>query len=64
MTTATVTITSLLTSVGEVFTTVIGWVGDVGEVIAGNPILMLACIGLPLCGIGIGVFKRLLRTRV
>ena len=59
----TVTMTSLLESVGTVFTTAIGWVGKVGETIAGQPILLLACVGIPLCGLGIGMFKRLLSTR-
>ena len=59
-----VTIASLLSSVGEVFTTLVGWVGDVSEVIVGNPLLLLACVGLPLCGVGITIFKRFLRTRV
>lgn len=60
----TVSIGTLMTSVGEVFTTAIGWVGDVAAEIAGEPILLLACVGIPLCGIGIGMFKRLLSARV
>ncbi len=58
-----VTIATLLTSVGSVFTKVIGWVGDVASTIAGEPILLLACVGIPLCGLGIGMFKRLLSAR-
>ena len=53
-----VTIATLLTSVGSVFTKVIGWVGDVASTIAGEPILLLACVGIPLCGLGIGMFNR------
>ena len=60
----TVTIGTLLTNVGSVFTEAIGWVGDVAAAIAGQPILLLACVGVPLCGIGIGMFKRLLSSRV
>ena len=60
----TVTIANLLTNVGSVFTEAIGWVGDVASTIAGQPILLLACVGVPLCGIGIGMFKRLLSSRV
>lgn len=60
----TVTIATLLTNVGSVFTEAIGWVGDVASTIAGQPILLLACVGVPLCGIGIGMFKRLLSSRV
>ena len=60
----TVTIGTPLTNVGSVFTEAIGWVGDVASTIAGQPILLLACVGVPLCGIGIGMFKRLLSSRV
>ena len=58
-----VTVATLLTSIGSVFTKVIGWVGDVASTIAGEPILLLACVGIPLCGLGIGMFKRLLSAR-
>ena len=58
-----VTVATLLTSVGSVFTKVIGWVGDVASTIAGGPILLLACVGIPLCGLGVGMFKRLLSAR-
>ena len=58
-----VTVATLQTSVGSVFTKVIGWVGDVASTIAGEPILLLACVGIPLCGLGIGMFKRLLSAR-
>lgn len=59
----TVTITTLMTSVGEVFTTAVGWVGTVAEEIASQPILLLSCVAIPLCGIGVGMFKRLLAAR-
>ena len=54
----------ILTSVGTVFTSAIGWVGTVANTIAGQPILLLVCVGVPLCGIGIGMFKRLMSARV
>ena len=57
------TIGALMTSVGEVFTAAIGWVGSVASTIAGQPILLLACVGIPLCGLGVGMFKRLLNAR-
>ena len=56
-------IASLLASVGEVFTAAIGWVGSVAATIAEEPILLLACVGIPLCGLGVGLFKRLLSAR-
>lgn len=58
-----VTVATLLTSVGSVFTKVIGWVGDVAATIADEPILLLACVAIPLCGLGVGMFKRLLSAR-
>ena len=54
---------ALLTAVGSVFTSAIGWVGTVASTIAGQPILLLSCVGIPLCGIGICMFKRLLSAR-
>ena len=54
----------ILTAVGSVFTSAIGWVGTVASTIAGQPILLLCCVSIPLCGIGVGMFKRLLSARV
>lgn len=63
MESATVTISTLIGNVTTVFTAVIGWVGTVASTIAGQPILLLACVGIPLCGLGVGMFKRLLSAR-
>ena len=57
------TVASLLTSIGSVFTAAIGWVGTVASTIADEPILLLACVAIPLCGLGVGLFKRLLRAK-
>jgi len=57
------TISTLIDNITTVFTAAIGWVGDVAETIAGQPILLLACVGIPLCGLGVGMFKRLLSAR-
>lgn len=53
----------LLTSVGTVFTSVIGWAGTVGTTITSTPVLLLYCVAVPLCGIGVGMFSRLLHSR-
>lgn len=53
----------MIAAVGQVFTAAIGWVGTVASTIAGQPILLLACVGIPLCGLGVGMFKRLLSAR-
>ena len=58
-----VTIDTLISSIGTVFTAAIGWVGTVAETIAEQPILLLACVGIPLCGLGVGMFKRLLSSK-
>lgn len=55
--------TELIAAVTSVFTAAIGWVGTVASTIAGQPILLLACVGIPLCGLGVGLFKRLLSAR-
>ena len=54
---------NMMAAVTEALTTVIGWVGTVAETIAAQPILLLACVGIPLCGLGVGMFKRLLSAR-
>lgn len=55
--------TELISAVSTVFTAAIGWVGTVASTIAAQPILLLACVGIPLCGLGVGMFKRLLGAR-
>jgi len=55
--------TELLTAVGSVFSEAIGWVGDVATTITGTPVLLMFCVAVPLCGLGVGMFKRLLSTR-
>lgn len=55
--------TELIAAVTSVFTAAIGWVGTVASTIAGSPILLLSCVGVPLCGLGVGLFKRLLSAR-
>lgn len=53
----------LLTAAGSVFTSAIGWVGTVATTITEQPVLLLFCVAVPLCGIGVGMFKRLLSSR-
>ena len=54
---------TLLTAVTDVFTEVIDMVGDVATTITGTPVLLLFCVAVPLCGIAVGMFKRLLSAR-
>ena len=54
---------ALISAISAVFTAAIGWVGTVDTTIGEQPILLLACVGVPLCGLGVGMFKRLLSAR-
>lgn len=53
----------IIASISSVFTAAIGWVGTVASTIAGEPILLISCVAIPLCGLGVGMFKRLLSAR-
>lgn len=57
----TVTVASLVGSVGDIFTAAIGWVGTVASTITSNPILLLFCV-IPLVGLGVGLFRRLINV--
>lgn len=57
------TMTEIIAAITSIFTASIGWVGTVASTIAAQPILLLACVGVPLCGLGVGLFKRLLSAR-
>lgn len=56
-----VTVSTLLSSIGEVFSSAISWAGTVGSTIVGTPLLLLFC-AIPLVGLGVGLFKRLLNV--
>ena len=60
----TVTIATLLASAGDLFDFAMGQVANVATAISGNPLLLLGCVGVPLCGIGVGMFGRLQRSRL
>ena len=53
----------IISAITSVFTSAIGWVGTVASTIAGQPILLLACVAVPMCGLGVGMFKRLLYAK-
>lgn len=50
---------ALLTSLGEVVSAVLGYVGDICAVIVAQPVLLLT-MGILLIGGAIGIFGRLL----
>lgn len=53
----------IISAITSVFTSAIGWVGTVASTIAGQPILLLTCVAVPMCGLGVGMFKRLLSAK-
>ena len=55
--------TDIIAAITSVFTAAIGWVGNVATTIAGQPILLLSCVAIPLCGLGVGLFRRLLSAK-
>lgn len=56
------TITSIMTSAGEVVTGAFGWVTTAVNAIISNP-LILMCVLLPFVGLGITIVRRLIRTK-
>lgn len=55
------TMASVLSTITEVFTAAVGWVGTVAETVAGNPLLLVGVV-IGFIGTGIGLFSRLLRV--
>lgn len=51
----------IITQIGAVFTAAIGWVTEVAETVSGEPILLMFAI-IPLVGLGVGLFRRLLNV--
>lgn len=55
----TITIASLLSSISSIVTAAVGWMGTAATAIASNSIALLFIL-LPLMGVGIGLFKRII----
>jgi len=49
----------IITAISSLFTAAIGWVGTVATTISAQPLLLVFCL-LPLIGLGVGLFKRLI----
>lgn len=56
-----VTMTSILTEIGTFFTQSITWLGDVLDVIVGNPVLLILCVAMPVIGFSVGLLNRLIK---
>ena len=55
------TMADIISNVSSIFTAVIGWVGTVGTTITSTPILLIFAV-LPLVGLGVGLFRRLIHV--
>lgn len=53
---------ALISSVSSIFTAAIGWAGTVGTTVVNTPLLLMFVV-VPLVGLGVGLFKRLLSMR-
>lgn len=51
--------TSPVSAIGSVFTAAMDWVKTTASVIAHNPVLLVACVAVPLCGLGVSMFIRI-----
>ena len=58
---ATLTMAALLSTITEVFTAAVGWVGTVAETVASNPLLLVGIV-MTCIGVGITLFSRLLKV--
>ena len=58
---AAMTMATLLTTITQIFTAAVGWVGTVAETVTSSPLLLIGVI-IGFIGTGIGLFSRLLRV--
>lgn len=55
---AATTMTAMLSTITQVFTAAVGWVGTVADTITDTPLLLVGCV-LGFIGVGVGLFKRM-----
>lgn len=60
-TTTVMTMTQLISTVGDVFEGVLGWAATVGNTVANTPLLLFGVV-LGFVGVGVGLFKRMLNV--
>lgn len=53
---------TLLTDIGTLFTSVLGWCGDVATFITSNPLTMLG-VGMLVIGFAVGLLSRMISVR-
>ena len=52
---------AILTGIGAVFTQAVTWVGEIIEIIVGQPLLILLVVAMPVIGFAVGLLKRIMR---
>ncbi len=52
---------TLVGTIGDIFSATIDWVGTVASTVTGSPLLLIGVI-VGFVGLGVGLFKRLLRV--
>ena len=57
---ATSTMTNMLSTITQVFTAAVGWVGTVATTISDTPLLLVGCV-LGFIGVGVSLFRRMFR---
>ena len=60
-TAATMTMATLLSTIGQVFEAAVGWMSSVGEIVASTPLVLIPIV-FGFIGVGISLFSRLLRV--
>lgn len=57
-----VTVSSLVGNAGDIVIAALGWVSSTVTTVVSNPLILLFVI-LPLVGLGIGLFRRLINVQ-
>jgi hypothetical protein len=57
----TVTMETVLTQVGTFLSSAVEWLGTCIDTIAGNPILFVMVVAMPIAGFAVGLLSRLIR---
>ena len=58
---ATMTMATLLSTITDVFTAAIGWMGSVADIVSSHPLFLIPIV-FSFIGVGVGLFSRLLRV--
>ena len=59
---AAMTIATLMSNAGEIVTAGLGWISNVVSTVTSNPLILMFVI-LPLVGLGVGLFRRLINVQ-